>query len=97
MSRMLRSKIPISQKLLQPAVVDAHVQLTHQKAKQKVYYDRSVRPQHKLAPGDIVRVRRRNVWEAAQITDVDTHPTSYWVDQADALLLQELASATKDN
>ena len=39
LSRLLRSKLPTKQTLLQPKVVDAHKNLKHRQRRQKSYYD----------------------------------------------------------
>ena len=72
MSRLLRSKLPTKQTLLQPNVVDAHGDLTCRQQRHKTYYDKSASPLQQLNPGDVVRVQRGNVWEPA----VDTGLTS---------------------
>ena len=58
MSRLLRSKLPTKQSLLQPKVVQAHDDLTRRQQRQKLYYDKRASPLQKLSPGDVVRVQR---------------------------------------
>ena len=78
MSRTLRSKLPTSEKLLQPKVVDAHADLQRRQESQKAYYDRRTVPLKQLQPGDVVRVQRGKVWDPAIVTGVcDQQPRSY--------------------
>ena len=80
MSRTLRSKEPVTKQLLKPVIVDPRAQLMQQKLKQRVYHDRSARSLANLQPGDAVRMRRKNTWQPAIVTKVDSHCRSYWVD-----------------
>ena len=59
MSRLLRSKLPTKQTLLQPNVVGAQCYVRCLQQWQKFYYDK---PLQQLNPGDFVRVQRGNVW-----------------------------------
>ena len=79
MSRLLRSKLPTKQTLLQPNVVDAHSDLTCRQQRQKTYYDKSAWPLQQLNAGDVVRVQRGNVWEPAVVTGPHIQPRSYLV------------------
>ena len=79
MSRLLRSKLPTKQTLLQPNVVDAHRDLQCRQQRQKTYYDKSASPLQQLNRGDVVRVQRGNVWEPAVVTGPHIQPRSYLV------------------
>ena len=65
MIRLLRSKLPTKQSLLQPKVVQAHDDLTRRQ--QRHNYDKRASPLQKLSPGDVVRVQKEKVWEPAVI------------------------------
>ena len=79
MGRLLRSKLPTKQTLLQPNVVDAHRVLRGREQRQKTYYDKSASPLQQLKRGDVVRVQRGNVWEPAVVTGPHIQPRSYLV------------------
>ena len=79
MSRLLRSKLPTKQTLLQPNVVDAHRDLQCRQQRQKTYYDKSASPLQQLNRGDVVRVQKGNVWEPAVVTGPHIQPRSYLV------------------
>ena len=79
MSRLLRSKLPTKQSLLQPKVVQAHDDLTRRQQRQKLYYDKRASPLQKLSPGDVVRVQRGKVWEPAVVRSAHVNPRSYLV------------------
>ena len=78
-SRLLRSKLPTKQTLLQPKVVDAHRDLQCRQQRQKMYYDKSASPLQQLNRADVVRIQRGNVWERAVVTGPHIQPRSYRV------------------
>ena len=79
MSRLLRSKRPKKQTLLQPNVVIAHGELRCRRAATEDAYNKFASPLQQLNPGDVVRVQRRNVWEPAVVTGPHIQPRSYLV------------------
>jgi hypothetical protein len=80
MSRKLRSIVPSTAHALMPRVVDPTIHLQQQKAKQKRYYDRGSKEMADLAPGEVVRIKRGDRWEPAQVTELAKQPRSYWVE-----------------
>ena len=79
MSRLLRSKQPTRQSLLQPKVVQAHDDLTRRQQRQTLYYDKRASPLQKLSPGDVVRVQSGKVWEPAVVRSAHVNPRFYLV------------------
>ena len=79
MRRLLRSKLPTKQTLLQPNVVDAHCDPRCRQHRQKMYYEKCASSLQQLNPGDVVRVQRGNVWEPAVVTGPHIQPFSYFV------------------
>ena len=79
MSRMLRTKIPVADHMLDSQVYPAHQQLKERQQTQKKYYDRGTRELSVLKPGDVVRMQVRNQWKPAVVSDVSAHPRSYIV------------------
>ena len=74
MNRLLRSKVPTKQILLQPNGVDARCDLMCRQQRQKMYYDKCASPLQQLNPGDVVSVQRENVWEPAVVTGPHIQP-----------------------
>ena len=97
MSRLLRSKLPTKQTLLQPNVVDAHRDLQCRQQRQKTYYDKSASPLQQLNRGDVVRVQRGNVWEPAVVTGPHIQPRSYLVQSQHGLLRRNRRHLYKTN
>ena len=83
MSRTLRTKIPTAMKVLIPNVVNPREELIQRQEKQKEQYDKIQRAKDlpPLDPGDVVRVRKGNVWEPAIVTQDNEHPRSYVVNR----------------
>ena len=81
MSRMLRSRLPVTHKALKPVVVDAkpHLQsrLQSRQALQKHFYDRGTKTLVPLKAGDVVRYKRGKVWQPAIIKHEADLPRSY--------------------
>ena len=76
-NRVLRTKLPCTEKLLQPTVPWAvHDQLVHRKARQKHYYDQGSKPLSTLYPGDTVRVCDNSKWEPAVVLRPHNSPQS---------------------
>ena len=76
MSRLLRSKLPTNQTLLQPNVVDAHGDLTCRQRRQNMFYDKCASPLQQMNPSD-VRVQRGNAWEPDVVTGPHIQTCSY--------------------
>jgi hypothetical protein len=78
MSRVIRTKLPCTDKLLQPTVpCTAHDQLVKCKNRQKHYYDKRSRPLSTLHSGNVVRVRDNSKWEPAAVVRPRASPRSY--------------------
>ena len=78
MSRRLRSKLPMSESLLKPAINDgAREQLTNRQQKQQKYYNRDTRLLTSLSKGDVVHYIKGNKWEIAVVVNRHGAPTSY--------------------
>jgi len=80
MSRSLRTRIPCSNVLLEPAVVMARDELQGRQDKYKRDFDRGTKELESLQPGDSVHVQRGKHWEPAVVTQVAEQPRSYIVD-----------------
>ena len=73
MSRIARTKIPISQELLLPAVAsEAKQQLAQQQKRQKQNYDKSTKPLPPLKIGENVHLRQGNIWIPATVSYIIT-------------------------
>ena len=92
--RLLRSKPPKKQSLLQPKMVQAHDDLTRRQQRQKLYYDKRASPMQKLSPGDIVRGQRGKVWEPAC---AHVNPRSYLVQSQHGQLRRNRRHLSKTN
>jgi len=76
MSRRLKTRIPMRQKLLEPRIAwSARAQLRKRKQVQKHYYDRGSRskPTHKV--GESVRVQFGKTWDRAIVTGIHSAAT----------------------
>ena len=86
MSRRLKSVIPVTSSLLQPAVaLNTQDKLAQRQDKQKLRYDQRARHHWHSAPniGDNVRVRLGKTWDPAVIVDKHPAPRSYYVTTED--------------
>lgn len=80
MGRRLKSKIPVSKKLLMPKVFrQVRNRLSHRQVKQKQYFDRGTRKLPELKKGEGVRIRQDNKWQPAVVLDKLQQPRSYIV------------------
>ena len=63
MSKITRSKLPVSNSLLHPKLATGVVkELTHCQQRQKHYYDMTAKPLPPLKENDSVRIRQNNAW-----------------------------------
>ena len=84
MSRIARTKIPISQELLLPAVAsEAKQQLAQQQKRQKQNYDKSTKPLPPLEIGENVHLRQGNIWIPATVSRLASAPRSYIITTTD--------------
>ena len=84
MSRIARTKIPISQELLLPAVAsEAKHQLAQQQKRQKQNYDKSTKPLPPLEIGENVHLRQGNIWIPATVSRLASAPRSYIITTTD--------------
>ena len=84
MSRIARTKIPISQELLLPAVAsEAKQQLAQQQKRQKQNYDKSTKPLPPLEIGENVHLRQGNIWIPATVSGLASAPRSYIITTTD--------------
>ena len=80
MSRITRSKLPVSNSLLHTKLATGVVkELTHCQQRQKHYYDMAAKPLSPLKENNSVRIRQNNTWVPAQVTHPVTTPRSYIV------------------
>ena len=79
MGRQLRGKLPISSKLLQPAIVKARPLLVQCQNAQKQQYDKSAKALPPLQPGDSIHVQPGGKWEPGVVIKADKAPRSYIV------------------
>ncbi|GBL99714.1 hypothetical protein AVEN_249752-1 [Araneus ventricosus] len=79
-NRRLRTKLPISNKLLNPELFkDVNIKLLRRQQTQKHYYDRSSKILTKLKPGDKIVVQnvKTKIWEPAVVLSKTKTPRSY--------------------
>ena len=80
-SRQLRSKLPVSDKLLQPGVMpDVRPRLVELQNTQKFYHDQRAKPLSQLLPRESVRYRDGGKWKPAVVSSVHDAPRSYLID-----------------
>jgi hypothetical protein len=77
MSRVLRTKLPVSSEVLRPMVVEGRQPLQARQNRQKHYYDRSTKSLPPLNPGDVVRVQHNNEWIRGVVNSKHHTPRSY--------------------
>ena len=83
MNRTLRTKLPVSAELLQPAVVNARDQLVARQLQQKAVYDRSSKSLPPLQRGEVVRIRHNGELQRAIVRGHASTPRSYIVETED--------------
>ena len=89
MSRRLRSKLPMSESLLKPAINDGtREQLTNRQQKQQKYYNRGTRSLRSLSKGDVVCYKKGKKWEPAVVVNRHGAPRSYNIRTAQGNILQ---------
>ncbi|GBL84302.1 hypothetical protein AVEN_121607-1 [Araneus ventricosus] len=79
-NRRLRTKLPISNKLLNPELFkDVNIKLLRRQQTQKHYYDRSSKILTELKPGDKIVVQnvKTKIWEPAVVLSKAKTPRSY--------------------
>ena len=80
MSRMLKSKLPTVQSLLQPRVPEnVREKLKQRTEKQREYYNRGAKPLPQIKEDDTVRIRKGKTWEPAVVTAKHSAPRSFIV------------------
>jgi hypothetical protein len=82
MGRRTRTKLPVSDTLLQPAILSPNnVQkaLQESRDKSKVYYDKQVKPLPPLQQNDTIRIRDDKQWVPGQLVSTADKPRSYRV------------------
>ena len=78
MSRRLRSNLPMTGKMLKPAVPEnIRTKLNHRQQRQKSIYDRTAKLLPKLKTGDAVRYQKGHVWKPAVVVGKHSSPRSY--------------------
>ena len=84
MSRIARTKIPVSKELLLPEVPsEAKQQLAQRQKRQKLNYDKSTKPLPPLQNGESVHLRQDNIWVPATVTGLASSSRSYIVTKPD--------------
>ena len=79
-SRMLKSKLPTVQSLLQPRVPESvREKLKQRTEKQREYYNRSAKPLPQIKEDDTVHIRKGKTWEPAVVTAKHSAPRSFIV------------------
>ncbi|GBN22426.1 Transposon Ty3-G Gag-Pol polyprotein [Araneus ventricosus] len=87
-SRRLRTKLPVTNKLLNSEVVNnVKGLLTKRQQIQKQFHDRSAKSLSKLNPGDNVRMKNKT-WEPAQVISIDKDLRSYTVKSESGKILK---------
>ena len=80
MSRITRTQIPVTMKLLQPSItIDANSQIEKNKLKQKSYYDKGAKQQPPLEPNEGVQLRSGKQWIPARVDCPANTPRSHHV------------------
>ncbi|GBO10475.1 hypothetical protein AVEN_222904-1 [Araneus ventricosus] len=90
-SRRLRTKLPVTNKLLNSEVVNnVKGLLTKRQQIQKQFHDRSAKSLSKLNPGDNVRMQnmKNKTWEPAQVISIDKDLRSYTVKSESGKILK---------
>ena len=78
MSRRLRSNLPMTGKMLKPAIPEnIRTKLNHRQQRQKSIYDRTAKLLLKLKTGDAVRYQKGHVWKPAVVVGKHSSPRSY--------------------
>ena len=81
MGRRTRTRLPMSNKALEPRNLDAKVvtnRLKEYSSKSKYYYDKNVKPLEPIKPSDYIRYRTGKTWTPAQVVEENTsNPRSY--------------------
>lgn len=78
MSRRTRTKIPMKDVLLKPAIEkNISKKLTENQEQYKLYYDKTARLRKSFSPGDFVTYKYKNEWHPAQIIRRHSSPRSY--------------------
>jgi len=77
MSRLLRSRLPVSNDRLQPRTQHAKSALKKRQQNQKKFYDRRAKPLPPLRKGDSIRVQQGGQWNAGVVLDQHEAPRSY--------------------
>ena len=101
MNRQLRTRIPVSSKLLctQP-VIEGRKQLCNRQLKQKQWHDRSAKDLHPLNSGDVVRIRHNHQWQRGVVSSEHSTPRSYIVQTEHGAMLRrnrrDLIHTTED-
>lgn len=89
MGRRLKSKIPVSKKLLMPKVFrQVHNRLSHRQVKQKQYFDCGTRKLPELKKNERVRIRQDSKWQPAVVLDKLHQPRSYIVQTPDSRIFR---------
>lgn len=79
-SRMTRTKLPVSDKLLEPKVhLNVQKKLIELQGKSKLYYDRNTRVRQPFSPNEKVMLKNEKVWEPATVVAKHDLPRSYLV------------------
>ena len=82
MNRRTRTRVPTSDALLKPELIDTSrvtTRLKECRAKNKSHYDKHARPLPNLNPGDTVRYRTGKTWTPAKFISPAEKPRSYQV------------------
>ena len=78
--RLLRSKIPVAEKLLQPKIFkSAKQELVQMQQKQKQSYDENSKVLKPLKPGNNILMWKDNSWERGKVEKLHESPRSYVV------------------
>lgn len=73
----LKSKLPVTKTLLQPALYkDARINLGDRQQRQKQYFDQGARTLSDLQDGENVRIRQGSKWEPATVIKKHNLPTT---------------------
>lgn len=94
-SRMLRTKIPVSEKLLIPKIEpDIKNRLVARQGKNKLYYDKSAKVRKPFSPGENFLLRNviNKTWEPGKIIKKHVAPRSYVVETRNGSQLRRNSS-----
>jgi hypothetical protein len=88
MSRVLRSKLPVSKELLISKTHNAINDLKRRQEVQKKFYDKNSKDLKPLQSNDVIRVNHNGVWKSGMVIEKHEAPRSYVIKTEDGTVLR---------